>query len=92
MASPLCLIASSYSYHAWSTARLRVKKYGLFLPYAVSWADLCLLKYYWSCMRHRISIVVSFTQIAQSELRKRIFHLGGDSFDSFFGKADTRER
>ena len=35
MASPLCLITSSYFYQAWSTTRFRVMKYGLFLPYAV---------------------------------------------------------
>jgi hypothetical protein len=91
MASPLCLIVSSYSYHAWSITRLRVMKYGR--PcHALSPADLCLLKYYWSCMHHRISIVVSFTQFVRVELSKRVFHLGGDSFDSFFGEADTRER
>ena len=65
-------------------------KHGRFLLMPFPLADLCLLKCYWSCMYHRTSIVVSFTQIV--DLSKRIFHLGGNSFDSFFGEADTRER
>jgi hypothetical protein len=43
-------------------------------------------------MYHRTSIVVSFTQFVWVKLSKRVLHLGGDSFDSFFGEADTRER
>lgn len=41
---------------------------------------------------HRTSIVVSFTQFVRVELSKRVLHLSSDSFDSFFGEADTRER
>ena len=33
-----------------------------------------------------------FHSIVRVELSKRVLHLGSDSFDSFFGEADTRER
>jgi len=32
-----------------------------------------------------------FHSIVQVELSKCVFHLGSDSFDSFFGEADTSE-
>jgi hypothetical protein len=67
-------------------------KHGRFLLMPFPPADLYLLKCYWSCMYHRTSIVVSFTQFVWVKLSKRVLHLGGDSFDSFFGEADTRER
>ncbi len=67
-------------------------KHGRFLLMAFPLADLCLPKCYWSCMYHMTSIFVSFTQSVLDELSKRVFHLGGDSFDSFFGEADTHKR
>lgn len=62
------------------------------LPYAVfpgSFVSARILSVLYASQDLNSSVFHSFVQV---ELGKRVFELGGDSFDSFFGEANTHER